>query len=58
MQTFGILRELLKHHYHTYGLVMGGANRATEAQKLAKGNTKKINEKTFFTIFVSHFHRN
>jgi len=37
MQTFGILRELLKHHYHTYGLVMGGANRATEAQKLAKG---------------------
>ena len=37
MQTFGVLRELLKHHYHTYGLVMGGANRATEAQKLAKG---------------------
>ena len=37
MQTFGVLRELLKHHQHTYGLVMGGANRATEAQKLAKG---------------------
>merc|ERR1719348_1750183 len=37
MQTFGVLRELLKHHYHTYGLVIGGANRATEAQKLAKG---------------------
>ena len=37
MQTFGVLRELLKHHYHTYGLIMGGANRATEAQKLAKG---------------------
>jgi hypothetical protein len=37
MQTFGILRELLKYHYHTYGLIMGGANRATEAQKLAKG---------------------
>ena len=27
MQTFGVLRELLKHHYHTYGLIMGGANR-------------------------------
>merc|ERR1719222_521466 len=37
MQTFGVLRELLKHHYHTYGLIMGGANRATEAQKLTKG---------------------
>ena len=37
MQTFGVLRELLKHHYHTYGLVMGGANRSAEAQKLAKG---------------------
>ena len=38
MQTFGVLRELLKHHYHTYGLIMGGANRQTEAQKLAKGS--------------------
>jgi len=37
MQTFGVLRELLKHHDHTYGLVMGGANRATEMQKLEKG---------------------
>jgi len=37
MQTFGVLRELLKHHYHTYGLIMGGANRNSEAAKLAKG---------------------
>ncbi len=37
MQTFGVLRELLKHHYHTYGLIMGGANRSAEAQKLEKG---------------------
>lgn len=37
MQTFGVLRELLKHHYHTYGLIMGGANRNSEAGKLAKG---------------------
>lgn len=37
MQTFGVLRELLKHHCHTYGLIMGGANRSSEAQKLAKG---------------------
>lgn len=39
MQTFGVLKELMAHHYHTYGLIMGGANRATEAQKLAKGET-------------------
>jgi len=37
MQTFGVLRELLKHHYHTYGLIMGGANRDAEKQKLQKG---------------------
>ncbi|XP_045535134.1 probable ATP-dependent RNA helicase pitchoune isoform X2 [Papilio machaon] len=37
MQTFGVLMELMKYHHHTYGLVMGGANRSTEAQKLSKG---------------------
>ncbi|XP_053605275.1 probable ATP-dependent RNA helicase pitchoune [Plodia interpunctella] len=37
MQTFGVLMELMKYHHHTYGLVMGGANRTTEAQKLSKG---------------------
>ncbi|XP_043490041.1 probable ATP-dependent RNA helicase pitchoune [Polistes fuscatus] len=37
MQTFGVLKELMKYHYHTYGLLMGGANRQTEAQKLSKG---------------------
>ncbi|XP_048477511.1 probable ATP-dependent RNA helicase pitchoune [Plutella xylostella] len=37
MQTFGVLKELMTHHHHTYGLVMGGANRSTEAQKLSKG---------------------
>ncbi|KAK5650445.1 hypothetical protein RI129_001474 [Pyrocoelia pectoralis] len=37
MQTFGVLKELMKYHHHTYGLVMGGASRQTEAQKLSKG---------------------
>ncbi|XP_018051556.1 PREDICTED: probable ATP-dependent RNA helicase pitchoune [Atta colombica] len=37
MQTFGVLKELMKYHYHTYGLLMGGASRQTEAQKLEKG---------------------
>lgn len=37
MQTFGVLKELMKYHNHTYGLVIGGANRKMEAEKLAKG---------------------
>lgn len=37
MQTFGVLKELMTHHNHTYGLVMGGANRQVEAEKLGKG---------------------
>jgi ATP-dependent RNA helicase DDX18/HAS1 len=37
MQTFGVLKELMKYHHQTYGLIMGGANRQTEAQKLSKG---------------------
>ncbi|XP_053397745.1 uncharacterized protein LOC123552273 isoform X4 [Mercenaria mercenaria] len=37
MQTFGVLKELLKYHCHTYGLIMGGTNRQEEAKKLGKG---------------------
>ena len=37
MQSFGVLKELLKYHCHTYGLVMGGTNRQEEAKKLTKG---------------------
>ncbi|XP_071477182.1 ATP-dependent RNA helicase DDX18-like [Diadema antillarum] len=37
MQTYGVLKELLEHHYHTFGLSMGGTDRTTEAKKLGKG---------------------
>ncbi|XP_066544691.1 ATP-dependent RNA helicase DDX18 [Amia ocellicauda] len=37
MQTYGVLKDLMTHHVHTYGLVMGGSNRSAEAQKLANG---------------------
>jgi len=37
MQTFGVLRELMQFHSHTFGLIMGGADRKTEAAKLSKG---------------------
>ncbi|XP_058452826.1 probable ATP-dependent RNA helicase pitchoune [Malaya genurostris] len=37
MQIFGVLKELMAHHHHTYGLLMGGAPRHTENEKLSKG---------------------
>ncbi|CAJ0961618.1 unnamed protein product, partial [Mesorhabditis belari] len=38
MQTYGVLSELLEGHPHlTHGLIMGGSNRSTEVEKLAKG---------------------
>ncbi|XP_066515484.1 ATP-dependent RNA helicase DDX18 [Hoplias malabaricus] len=37
MQTYGVLKELMTHHVHTYGLIMGGSNRSAEAQKLGNG---------------------
>ncbi|UNI18497.1 RNA helicase [Purpureocillium takamizusanense] len=37
LQIFGVARELMKHHSQTYGIVIGGANRKAEAEKLSKG---------------------
>ncbi|XP_065838328.1 uncharacterized protein [Oscarella lobularis] len=37
LQTFGVTRDLLKYHQQTFGLVMGGANRRGEAERLQKG---------------------
>ncbi|XP_034430419.1 ATP-dependent RNA helicase DDX18 [Hippoglossus hippoglossus] len=37
MQTYGVLKELMTYHVHTYGLVMGGSNRSAEAQRLVNG---------------------
>lgn len=37
LQIFSVARDLLKHHSQTYGIVIGGANRRAEADKLAKG---------------------
>ncbi|KAL7385196.1 hypothetical protein ABVT39_017362 [Epinephelus coioides] len=37
MQTYGVLKELMTHHVHTFGLIMGGSNRSAEAQRLANG---------------------
>lgn len=37
LQIFGVARDLMAHHSQTYGIVMGGANRRAEAEKLAKG---------------------
>ncbi|EHK20071.1 uncharacterized protein TRIVIDRAFT_171594 [Trichoderma virens Gv29-8] len=37
LQIFGVARELMKHHSQTYGIVIGGANRRAEVDKLTKG---------------------
>ena len=37
LQILGVAKDLLKFHNQTFGLVMGGANRKAEAEKLAKG---------------------
>ena len=37
LQIFGVARELMAHHSQTYGIVMGGANRRAEVEKLTKG---------------------
>ncbi|KXN72909.1 DEAD-domain-containing protein [Conidiobolus coronatus NRRL 28638] len=37
LQIFGVAKELLAHHSQTFGIVMGGANRRAEAEKLSKG---------------------
>ncbi|PJF16450.1 ATP-dependent RNA helicase has1 [Paramicrosporidium saccamoebae] len=37
LQIFGVAKELLKFHSQTFGIVMGGANRKAEAEKLQKG---------------------
>lgn len=50
MQTFGVLREVMQDHTQTYGLIMGGADRKSEAVKLAKGKTFKLNTLNFFLL--------
>ncbi|KAK7686966.1 ATP-dependent RNA helicase [Cerrena zonata] len=37
LQIFGVARELMAHHTQTFGIVIGGANRRQEAEKLVKG---------------------
>ena len=37
LQIYGVARDLMKHHSQTHGVVMGGANRRAEAEKLVKG---------------------
>lgn len=37
LQIFGVAKDLMSTHSQTYGIVMGGANRKAEADKLSKG---------------------
>ncbi|KAG6832225.1 ATP-dependent RNA helicase [Tricholoma furcatifolium] len=37
LQIFGVAKDLMANHSQTFGIVMGGANRRAEADRLAKG---------------------
>ena len=37
LQTYGVVTELLQYHNHSHGIIMGGANRRVEVEKLEKG---------------------
>lgn len=38
LQIFGVVKELMSYgHHQTFGIIMGGANRKAEADKLGKG---------------------
>lgn len=37
LQIFGVVHELMAKHSQTFGVVMGGANRKGEAERLQKG---------------------
>ncbi|WWC85276.1 ATP-dependent RNA helicase HAS1 [Kwoniella dendrophila CBS 6074] len=37
LQIFGVAKELMQGHSQTFGVLMGGANRKAEADKLVKG---------------------
>ena len=37
LQTYGVVAELLQYHTQTHGIIMGGANRRVEAERLERG---------------------
>lgn len=37
LQLYGVAKQVMERHTQTHGLVIGGANRRSEAEKLAKG---------------------
>ncbi|KAG1784265.1 P-loop containing nucleoside triphosphate hydrolase protein [Suillus placidus] len=37
LQIFGVAKDLMAHHSQTFGIVIGGANRRAEAEKLERG---------------------
>ncbi|KAI5450442.1 ATP-dependent RNA helicase [Naganishia albida] len=37
LQIYGVAKDLMENHSQTYGILMGGANRKAEADKLVKG---------------------
>lgn len=51
LQIFGVARQLLAHHSQSVGIVMGGANRRAEAEKLSKGVWERL-PSFVFNVFI------
>ena len=37
MQSYFVIKDLIEYHSHSYGIIMGGANKKTEGEKIKKG---------------------
>ena len=63
LQIFGVAKDLMQYHSQTFGIVMGGANRRAEADKLQKGVNLLVAtpgrlldhlEVSFYTIYLKN----
>lgn len=58
LQTFGVVRDLMKYHPHTFGIVMGGANRKVRAETFDTHRTwTPANHRPITITFFSFFHQ-
>ncbi|KAF1794486.1 P-loop containing nucleoside triphosphate hydrolase [Phytophthora cactorum] len=54
LQIYGVVRDICKYHSQTHGIVMGGANRRAEAERLVKGVNILISRLDNTKAFIYH----
>lgn len=57
LQIWGVARQLLDKHSQTHGIVMGGANRRAEAEKLEKGVNLLVATRMYSRFGICMRHR-